>query len=203
MRTALTRGGAVLLAASLLVGCSAAASPTDPAAAPALASPSVKTPRPAAPSAAAPRAVSSPPVRVQISRIGVDAPLIDLGLAADGTMEVPEDFDEVGWFTGGGRPGGPGPVVIAGHVDSPTGPAVFIRLRELAPGDTVDVADSVGVVHQYVVTAVADYPKAAFPTSAVFGATAADELRLITCGGVFDASAGSYEDNRVVYAVRA
>lgn len=202
MRAALTRGGAVVLAASLLVGCSAAAGTTDPAAAPSLASPSMKTPSPTAP-AAAPRAVSSPPVRVQIPRIGVDAPLIDLGLAADGTMEVPENFDEVGWFTGGGRPGGPGPVVIAGHVDSPTGPAVFIRLRELAPGDTVDVADSDGVVHRYVVTAVADYPKAAFPTSAVFGATAADELRLITCGGVFDASAGSYEDNRVVYAARA
>lgn len=76
------------------------------------------------------------------------------------------------------------------------------RLRELAPGDTVVVSDMNGTAHTYRVVEVADYAKAEFPTVRVFGAVAADELRLITCGGEFDASVGSYEDNRVVYAVR-
>ncbi len=93
--------------------------------------------------------------------------------------------------------------MIAAHVDSPTGPAVFIRLRDLVPGDAVEVTDEAATVHRYRVVDVADYPKMSFPTARVFGAVATDELRLITCGGVFDARSGSYEDNRVVYAVRA
>jgi sortase (surface protein transpeptidase) len=141
-------------------------------------------------------------VAVSIPAIGLAEPLIDLGIASDGAMEVPGDFDDVGWFTGGGRPGGYGPLVIAAHVDSPRGPAVFVRLRDLVPGDAVEVTDEAGTVHRYRVVEVAVHPKASFPTMRVFGAVANDELRLITCGGVFDAQAGSYEDNRVVYAVR-
>jgi len=143
-----------------------------------------------------------PPARVSIAAIDLDEPLIDLGISSQGDMEVPSDFDDVGWFTGGGRPGGRGPTVIAAHVDSPTGPAVFLRLEELVPGDAVQVTDTAGSVFSYVVTEVADYPKAAFPTSRVFGAVADDELRLITCGGIFDSAAASYVDNRVVYAQR-
>ena len=49
-------------------------------------------------------------------------------------------------------------------------------------------------------TGVARYPKDDFPTKAVYGPTPRAELRLITCGGVFDRSARSYEDNIVVFA---
>lgn len=143
------------------------------------------------------------PARVSIPRIDLDEPLIGLGLTDEASMEVPADFDAVGWFTGGGRPGGRGPVVIAGHVDSPTGAAVFFRLRELVADDLIEVTDADGIRHVYRVVEVADYAKSNFPTARVFGAVAADELRLITCGGVFDRGAGSYEDNRVVFAVRA
>ncbi|MET0590617.1 MAG: class F sortase, partial [Naasia sp.] len=125
------------------------------------------------------------------------------GIKADGTMGVPSDWDAVGWFTGGGKPGGRGPTVIAGHVDSVSAPAVFFRLDELVPGDSVEVVDVDGAVVTYTVSEVADYPKAEFPTSRVFGAIPGDELRLITCGGYFDPAAASYEDNRVVFAVRA
>ncbi len=145
---------------------------------------------------------ASVPVRVSIDAIGLDEPLIDLGIAEDGAMEVPADYDEVGWFTGGGRPGGTGPTVIAAHVDSPTGPAVFQDLKDLAVGEIVEVDDADGRTHAYRVTETADYPKSAFPTARVFGATARDELRLITCGGIFDRSSGHYVDNRVVYAER-
>lgn len=162
-------------------------------------------PSPTSPSPAAttPPVVASDPVRVVIPALGLDEALIDLGIAEDGTMEVPADYDEVGWFTGGGRPGGTGPTVIAAHVDSPTGPAVFQSLRDLAAGDTVEVRDADGRAHTYRVTETADYPKSAFPTARVFGATSRDELRLITCGGIFDRDAGSYVDNHVVYAERA
>jgi LPXTG-site transpeptidase (sortase) family protein len=141
----------------------------------------------------APAAVSAP-------AIGLEAPVIDLGIADDGAMEVPVDADDVGWFTGGGKPGGRGPTVIAAHVDSASGPAVFARFDELVPGDLVDVTTVDGGVVGYVVTEVADVPKAEFPTARVFGAQPTDQLRLITCGGVFDRTSGHYDQNRVVFA---
>lgn len=195
-------GGALIVAG--VIGLAACAAPAAPEPAQESApSPAVSSPTTAPPPAPTPQATAAAPARVSIPAIGLDESLIDLGLDADATMQVPTDFDEVGWFTGGGRPGGHGPVVIAGHVDSPTGPAVFVRLHELRVGDAVDVTDAEGTLHRYVVTETADYPKSGFPTARVFGAVAADELRLITCGGVFDREAASYVDNRVVYAVRA
>lgn len=197
-----------LAAVWICTGCAVTA-PTDAAptvVAPADAAPTDAAPRPTPASAAAsagPASVTAAdPTRVRIPALGLDEPLIELGLAADGAMEVPVDYDDVGWFTGGGRPGGTGPTVIAAHVDSPTGPAVFQRLDEVSVGDVIEVHDAEGRVHGYRVTETADYPKAAFPTARVFGATARDELRVITCGGIFDRDAGSYLDNHVVFAER-
>ncbi|KQN41644.1 class F sortase [Frigoribacterium sp. Leaf44] len=140
------------------------------------------------------------PAAVSVPAIGLDAPLIGLGIADDGAMEVPVDADDVGWFTGGGKPGGRGPTVIAAHVDSASGPAVFARLDELVVGDRVDVTTVDGGVVSYAVTEVVDVPKAEFPTTRVFGAQPTDRLRLITCGGVFDRGSGHYDQNRVVFA---
>ncbi|WP_255545864.1 MULTISPECIES: class F sortase [unclassified Nesterenkonia] len=129
--------------------------------------------------------------------------LIDLGIAQDGTMEVPEDYSEVGWFEGGGMPGGRGPTVLAGHLDSTTGPAVFHRLVEMEPGDEVAVTDAEGEVHHYRVERTEVFAKDDFPTREVFGAQPEDELRLITCTGLFDVEVGSHEDNHIVFAVPA
>nr|WP_316312496.1 class F sortase [Clavibacter michiganensis] len=197
-------GGLIPLA--VLAGCA----PADPGPAPA-APPAAATAAPSAPPTTAPsdpptsaptvvQGLGAVPTRVAIPAIDLDQPLIDLGIAADGRMEVPVDFDDVGWFTGGGRPGGRGPTVIAAHVDSRVGPAAFGRLAELGVGDEVSVQDVDGGSTRYVVTEVADFPKADFPTARVFGAQATDQLRLITCGGIFDRSVGHYEDNRVVFA---
>lgn len=140
------------------------------------------------------------PTRLRVPSIGLDEPLIDLGLTADGTLDVPAEPGEVGWFTGGGTPGGRGPTVLAGHVDSTRGPAVFARLTELRVGDTVEVDTEDGRTVTYQVDRVADHPKEDFPTVEVFGATATDQLRLVTCTGFWDPQAGSYVDNRVVHA---
>lgn len=197
--------GVMALVGALLVGCSALP-PQGSQAAPTAGAPVITpdaTAQPTLPAETEALQRGLPPIRVSIPAIALDSPLVDLGITAEGRMQVPADYDDVGWFTGGGMPGGYGPIVIAAHVDSPTGPAAFVRLNELAPDDEVLVTDTAGSVHRYRVVEVVDYPKAAFPTARVFGAVAADELRLITCGGVFDSDAGSYVDNRVVYAVRA
>ena len=143
-----------------------------------------------------------PPVAVSVPALGLDEQLIQLGIAADGTAEVPADFDRVGWFTGGGRPGARGPTVLMGHVDSTDGPAVFFALRDLVAGDVVAVTMADGSTARYAVSGTSQVPKGEFPTAAVFGATADDVLRLITCTGAFDSGARSYTDNLVVTAER-
>jgi sortase (surface protein transpeptidase) len=140
------------------------------------------------------------PERLRIASIGVDTPLEDLTLNADGTLHAPKDFQHAGWYAQGTSPGDVGPAVIAGHVDSKTGPAVFFRLPDLRQGDIVEVTRAGGPV-KFKVLAVRKYPKAQFPTDEVYGPTPNAQLRLITCGGTFDRSRRSYVDNVVVYAV--
>ncbi|OZC76621.1 sortase [Rhodococcus sp. 06-462-5] len=190
----------------MVVGCS---SPPPPSPAPPPSSPTQAAPESSqpssgiAPTAPAADSVRPAPTRVSAVDIGLDEPLIGLGLTASGEMQVPTDYDDVGWFTGGGRPGAIGsPTVLAGHVDSTTGPAVFDRLSELGPGDVVAVEDEAGGRAEYRIVEVGDYGKAEFPTALVFGAVPADEIRLITCSGDFDAAVGSYERNLVLYGVR-
>jgi hypothetical protein len=142
----------------------------------------------------------APPVRLTVPAIGVETPLVPLGLEPDRTMQVPEDFGRAGWFAGGPAPGQPGPAVIAGHVDSRTGPAVFYRLRDLRPGDPIEVTRTDGTRLRFAVEATRSFPKTRFPTDAVFGPTPAAELRLVTCTGTFDRARGSYRDNLVVFA---
>jgi hypothetical protein len=155
--------------------------------------------------AEAPRRLSapgpaSPPARLAIAAIGVATPLVPLGRERDGSMQVPADFDRAGWFTGGPSPGRVGPAVIAGHIDSHRGPAVFYRLRELRPGDTVQVELADGARLRFVVEQARSFPKASFPTAEVFGPAPWAALRLVTCGGDFDRARGSYRDNLVVFA---
>jgi hypothetical protein len=92
--------------------------------------------------------------------------------------------------------------VIAGHVDSRLGPGVFFRLRALRVNDAITVQMSNGGRVRFVVDAVRQYPKASFPTAVVYGPAPGAALRLITCGGRFDRSQRSYQDNIVVYASR-
>jgi hypothetical protein len=141
------------------------------------------------------------PVGLTAPTIGVaETELVDLERLPGGELEVPVDFARAGWFVDGAVPGSAGPAVIAGHVDSRSGPAVFYRLRDLRPGDPIDVALSDGSVAGFVVDDVVRFPKDAFPTAAVYGPVPGAALRLITCGGGFDPALRSYRDNIVVFA---
>ena len=156
-------------------------------------------PAPVVAAATAPAQVAAP-IRVQVPSIGVDSALVELGVDAAGVLVPPDDFALAGWFAAGLAPGEVGPAVLAGHVDSRAGPAVFYRLEELVEGAEVLVDRADGTTARFTVTRVARYPKNAFPTAEVYGPTADPQLRLITCGGDFDRSRRSYTDNVVVYA---
>jgi hypothetical protein len=144
----------------------------------------------------------SAPVRLDIPSIGVHtSTFVDLGRAADGSIEVPTDFAAAGFYTPGPTPGQFGPAVIAGHVDSHQGPAVFYRLGALKAGARVGVGRQDGSTATFVVDKVASYPKARFPTTEVYGnTTSRAELRLITCGGSFDDRSAHYVDNVIAFA---
>jgi LPXTG-site transpeptidase (sortase) family protein len=142
------------------------------------------------------------PVALTIPAIGVQTSLIHLGLTAAGALQVPSSTAVAGWYAGSPRPGAIGPAVIAGHVDSHTGPGVFFHLPQLRSGDHVYVRRADGTLAVFRVTAVRSYAKDRFPTLAVYGPTPDAELRLITCGGAFDPQLGSYLSNTVVYAVQ-
>lgn len=148
-------------------------------------------------------AVIDTPRSVTIPSLALHAPVIELGLEEDGTLEVPTDPAEAGWFAGGPEPGEDGAAVIAGHVDSKSGPAVFYGIEDLTEGDQIMVSGHDGEDLTFVVQRSERYPKDQFPTSEVYGSTAEPELRLITCGGDFDRSTGHYRDNVVVFAALA
>jgi sortase (surface protein transpeptidase) len=141
------------------------------------------------------------PVSLAIPAIGVHTRLIHLGITSQQTLQVPASAAVAGWFTGSPPPGAIGASIIAGHIDSYTGPGVFFRLRDLRRGRDVYVTLATGTTVTFRVTAVRSYAKDRFPTAAVYGPVPDAELRLITCGGQFDYATGSYLANVVVYAV--
>lgn len=143
---------------------------------------------------------ASAPVRVQISSIGLDSELMDLGLQADGTLEVPPDGFPAGWYTGAPTPGELGPAIIAGHVDWGGQPGVFFHLGEASIGDEVAVTRQNGSTARFRITGIEQYDKDTFPTQKVYGDLDHAGLRLITCDGRFDPRLRSYEDNLVVFA---
>jgi LPXTG-site transpeptidase (sortase) family protein len=160
---------------------------------------------------AAPRLASDPgarplarsaPVKIRIPGIGVNAPVMNVGRDADGTVQVPPlaEHNLTGWYRYGPSPGQRGPAVILGHVDSTTGVSVFYHLKNMHAGNKVYVTLADGKVAAFAVDGLQRVAKDAFPTASVYGKAGYPSLRLITCGGPFDQATGHYTDNIIVYA---
>ena len=171
---------------------------TSTASSPAVAHPAVVVPL----TAPAPPAASSTslPVQVTIPSIGVDSSLVRLGVDKTGVLIPPTSWNTAGWFAAGTVPGDVGPALIAGHIDSTSGPAVFAKLSTIRPGAKVYVTQADGHRLTFVVDSGKSYPKTAFPTSVVYGPTPVRALRLVTCTGTFDHATGHYLDNYIAYA---
>ena len=139
------------------------------------------------------------PCRISIRSIGVDAPVIKLGLRSDGTLEVPTVYSEAGWWKGGAKPGQLGSTVIVGHIDDRRGPAVFYKLPKLKAGDVVTISRVKKKPVRYVIEDLGVWAKSNFPSEIVYGPSPIAELRLITCGGIFNRSTGHYTDNIIAF----
>jgi sortase (surface protein transpeptidase) len=184
------RAAVAVVLALTLVGCSSATEP---------------------PKAAAPVPSSIPvtkpfkglrPTSVKIPKIGAESSLLAVAVKTDGTISVPSVHTpmQAAWYKLSPVPGDVGPAIVLGHVDGDKKPGIFYKLKDLAPGDEVDVDRSDGRKLKFVVDRVTQVPKDTFPRDAVYGNSDKPELRLITCGGAFDHAEHSYKDNIVVYA---
>lgn len=143
------------------------------------------------------------PTSITVPKLDVAHSLVQLGLNPDGTMEVPplSQVDVPGWYKHSPTPGEVGPAVIVGHIDSAEkGPGVFYKLGAMHTGDTIRVHRSDGTTATFTVYQVEQYPKSDFPTQQVYGDTDRAELRLISCGGSYNAETNNYTDDIVVYA---
>jgi len=141
------------------------------------------------------------PDRVRIPTIRVDAPVLPVGLDADGWVSAPppEDPNLAGWFTGGVTPGEKGTAVVVGHVDNKQGPAVFYNLGALKKGNRVEVARKDGRTAVFEIYGIEVFDKNNFPGDRVYASKGDPELRVITCGGGFSKKHG-YDGNVVVFA---
>lgn len=178
---------------------------------PAIPGPGAST-EPSAASSAASAPGLSFPQRVEIPSIGVSATLVATGLNPDGTAQVPpvEQPLQPSFLDWSDDQAPIRPIVIFGHVNGTTGgkhvPGIFTELPSLQPNDDVVLRFADGRVKHYLVTRTVQVPKNVFPTDLVYGPPAGltdpaqSQLRLITCTGLFNPTAKSYADNKIVFA---
>jgi sortase (surface protein transpeptidase) len=153
--------------------------------------------RSAAAPAPAPEPVA-PPDRLALPSLEVDAPVVEVGLLEDGSLEIPEDVSTVGWYGRGVAPGEPGTALLAGHVDARSqGPGALFELTRLDVGDTAKVTDREGVTTTWQVVGRRSYAKTEVPLADLVRPDGPPRLAVLTCGGDFDPATRSYEENVV------
>jgi len=146
---------------------------------------------------------NAPLARLVIPSIQVDAPVVTLGVDGQGVMQSPRTAFEVGWYDFTAQPGTGGNAVFSGHVDfASVGAAVFWHLRELGPGDLVEVRLADGTDYQYVVISSTAYAGDDAPIADIVGPTGKDTVTIITCTGTFNREVRQYSHRLVVRAER-
>lgn len=146
--------------------------------------------------------LGSVPRSIDIPKIGTHAQVVPLGQDDDGRMLAPTDPDTVGWYDLGAGVGAPGNALLDGHVDWAGRLRAFGWLRQLEPGDTIQITDETGNVLSYSVTWTRLYTADAAPLDEIFAQTSDEEVTLITCGGAFDSTLRMYVSRWIVRATR-
>ena len=142
------------------------------------------------------------PKRLYFESKKIDISLVEVGLESDGKLENPKKWDIGGWFHRSARPGEDGNIIINAHYDDNTGaPAAFWELKNVSTDDKVFLVDSLGKVYTYKVKDTF-YVSISDPDRLRVFSDVQDksELTLITCGGVWDPSEGTYNKRLVVKA---
>ncbi|NJO08011.1 MAG: class F sortase [Chloroflexaceae bacterium] len=97
--------------------------------------------------------VPGDPVRIVIDTIGMDRPMVGVGLDSNYIPIVPKH--DVGWYFYSAQPGSGENVVLWGHVlrflDAPDIGAPFARMHEVPIGATITLYNDQGNAYTYVV----------------------------------------------------
>ncbi len=182
-RTSLAAAGAALCLS--LAGCGAGGAFTEQTA----------QTQPQTPSTAQGTQVPAPRY-LEVPAIDASSNLVGVGLTEDGAQQVPplDKPQQAAYFRNAPEPGEPGAAIIVGHINGNGVDGVFADLDQLEPGDEILVDD-----RTFEVYAVETFPKGEFPADRVYGPTDGPEIRLITCGGEFDAGSGNYLSNIIAF----
>jgi LPXTG-site transpeptidase (sortase) family protein len=145
------------------------------------------------------------PLRIVIESLGVDAPVIEMGLDDGGIPQVPLNGQDVAWYNFSSRPGAGSNAVFAGHINWARAPGAFADLDDLQPGDAVRLISEDGYEYTYEVFANFAVDPLDDDSLKVMDPTPTDMVTLITCGGTWipDSSerfGGSYTNRTVVQA---
>ena len=135
-----------------------------------------------------------------IPKLGVHAPIVVVGVLANGEMGVPNGPDEVAWYGDGTVPGLPGNALLGGHLDWGTRGAIFWRLRDLRQDDRIQIEGGDGNISTFAVTRSNVYAVDGAPVDDIFADRPEPTITLITCEGVFDRATRNYSHRRVVTA---
>lgn len=139
------------------------------------------------------------PQTLIIPKLDINVEIEKVGYDEKNRMGVPSDWDGVGWFMYGPKPGATGKSVLAGHLDSPSGAAIFWDLNKLSVGDEVHVIDQNGITRVFDVYNMETLSDEDFPVNDVFGSGPTPDLNLITCEGTFDKNQKNYSHRLVVF----
>ncbi len=146
-----------------------------------------------------PRYLSIPALGIKNSRV------IAVGLSASGQLQTPNNIFDVGWYTGSGKPGSGGTLVIDGHNGGPNVYGVFKRLPELTFGDAITIERGDGAVFNYQVVENESYllKDANAQMNRMFTSPAAgkESLSLITCTGEWSQVQQTYLSRQFLRAV--
>jgi hypothetical protein len=146
-------------------------------------------------------ATSSLPVRLLVPRLGINANVQKVGISKRGTMGVPNNFTDVGWYKYGTIPGKVGNAVLDGHLDNALSlDGVFKHLSDLVVDDDIFVVNAAGNKARFKVAQSGVLASDSTSTDGIFGTSTKARLILITCEGVWQQSKKTYTERRVVYA---
>ena len=141
------------------------------------------------------------PVRLTVLSLGIDAAVVPVQNKPDGSMDVPKQYDEIGWYSLGPVVGAPGNAVFAGHVNNAlTTTGVFANLSQIQIGDLVEIRDAQGMTLRYRVSEIANYPVDGAPAETIFAKKGSSQVVLITCEGDWDQNLHSFDRRLVVFA---
>jgi sortase (surface protein transpeptidase) len=140
------------------------------------------------------------PVAMEVPSLTIAAGVTGVGTDANRAMQVPDDFNTVGWYRYGPSPGEPGSAVVAGHLDDARGRSVFFDLQRIEVGAEVYVTFEDSSRARFRVYEKRSYDSGNIPSKEIFARNGDPVLALITCGGRWDSSIGRYTETVVIYA---